>query len=91
LRLSGIGIVPVVGLLIGCAASAPSIQGDPGEAEAVRSVLDGFTKAFNAHDVDLMSSYIADDARIDSVVAGGKASKEKYREAMIQGFNLNPA
>jgi uncharacterized protein (TIGR02246 family) len=56
------------------------------EADAVKRVLDDYVKALNAANLDGVLSTLADDAQIDSLVAGAKVSKAKYAESMKQAF-----
>src|SRR5206468_3534119 len=70
-------------ILAGCAnAPAPPVpSGTPAE-QAVRSTLEGYWQAGRDGDVDRFMSYYADDAKVDSIVAGGKVTKAGFETAM---------
>jgi hypothetical protein len=55
-------------------------------ANAIKRVLEQFTRAFNVGDVPLLLSSIAEDGRIDSIIAGGKVSKANYGAALAEAF-----
>ncbi len=52
------------------------------EEAAVKAILGSYVDADRQHDVDGILALFAPDARIDSIVAGGKVSKEMYAGAM---------
>src|SRR5262245_45522959 len=55
-------------------------------AAAIKWILEQFVRAFNVGDVTRLVSYIAEDWRIDSIIAGGKVSKANYRAAMVKAL-----
>lgn len=68
-----------------CSAAPPAVPDAatmPPAERAVRTTLDRYLVASNTGDVDSILGYFADDARIDSIVAGGKVSKADYATAM---------
>ncbi len=56
-----------------------------GEEDAVRAFVQTWVGVSNKQDVDGILALFAVDAQIDSLVAGGKVSKEWYAAAMKQG------
>ena len=52
----------------------------------MKQILERFARAFNVGDVPLLLSYIAEDGRIDSIIARGKVSKANYGAAMVKAF-----
>ena len=55
-------------------------------ANAIKRILEQFAKAFNVGDVPRLLSYIAEEGRIDSIIARGKVSKANYGAAMVYAF-----
>jgi ketosteroid isomerase-like protein len=55
-------------------------------ADAIKQILEQFARAFNIGDVPRLLSYIAEDRRIDSIIAGAKVSKADYGAVMVQTF-----
>ena len=55
-------------------------------ATAIKRILEQFVRAFNVGDVTLLVSSIAEDGRVDSIIAGGKVSKANYRAAMVEAL-----
>jgi ketosteroid isomerase-like protein len=70
-------------------ASAPDTASMPPAERAVRATLDAHLVASNEADVDRILSHLAEDARIDSIVAGDKVSKAEYATAM-RGWLAKP-
>ena len=84
--LSFLGVV----LLVSACATAPPLsagyQASPDEVAAVRQVLVSTEQAFSARDLNALVSGYADDAKIDSLAAGGTVGKPAYRDAMARVF-----
>src|SRR5262245_46513094 len=73
-----------------CATSAPlpaGYQASPDEIKAVGQVLTEVEKAYNAKNINAVASNYADDAKIESLAAGGKVDKPGYRDAMTKLFS----
>jgi hypothetical protein len=67
----------------GCATAPASPAASVTLAEqAVRTTLERYWEASRKADVDRLIVHYADDARIDSIVAGGKVTKAVYEAAM---------
>jgi uncharacterized protein (TIGR02246 family) len=80
----------VVLIAQGCATPPPlpaTYQASPAEIEAVREVFVQSEKAFNAKDLNGIVSVYADDAKIESLAAGGTVGKAAYRDAMAKVFS----
>jgi ketosteroid isomerase-like protein len=78
-----IAMVFVIGL--------PGVVTAESEQDGIIKVIEGLRQTFNARDVDAMLSFYADDAHIDSRIAGAKVSKAKYGEAMTAFFKKGNA
>jgi len=59
------------------------------DEHAIRQVLDVWVQAINAADLSTLLAQYSDDAMIDSKVARGKVSKQKYAEAMAGAFRTH--
>jgi ketosteroid isomerase-like protein len=73
-----------------CATSPPlpaGYQASPDEIKAVGQVLTEVEKSYNAKDINAVVSNYADDAKIESLAAGGKVGKPGYRDAMTKLFS----
>ncbi|HYB69588.1 MAG TPA: hypothetical protein VEH80_02890 [Candidatus Bathyarchaeia archaeon] len=57
------------------------------ESKQIKTVIDEAFKASNAHNIDQTMAQYADDARIDSKVAGSKISKSAYREQLTRAWS----
>src|SRR5262245_54413004 len=68
-------------LLFACTSTAMGQSSAPAE-KAVRTTVEDFVRAQNASDLDAFLAYLSDDAKIDSLVAGGKVGKAEYATAM---------
>jgi uncharacterized protein (TIGR02246 family) len=80
---------PLLLVLIAFAAVSPSAavaQSSADEVAAIKKVIDNTVQAVKKDDLNLLLAQFADDALIDSRAAGGKVSKDKYREAMAAAF-----
>jgi uncharacterized protein (TIGR02246 family) len=66
------------------AKPAPEVDADSEEETAIRAVLTNYVTADSKHDIDGILVLFASDARVDSIVARGKLSKEQYAGAMRQ-------
>jgi len=80
-----LGLISLVG--VGLGASAP-VSAQQSEADAVEQVLSNYNDASNARNLERMLSLVAEDAQIDSLLAGAKVSKAKFAEALAQAFAL---
>ncbi len=69
-------------LVIAVAAPGALILAAESEEAAVKAVLGSYVDADRKHDVDGILALFAPDARVDSIVAGAKVSKEMYAAAM---------
>ncbi len=76
----------VVTMLCSLLAAATSAFAQATEADAVKQTLENFGNAISARDLELLLSFIADDAQIDSRAAGKKVNKQEYREAMARAL-----
>jgi uncharacterized protein (TIGR02246 family) len=76
--------VLAIGILTGCAMTPamPLTPAEQVEAEAIRKVLADHMAALSARNLDRGADAVADDARMDSRVAGGKVSKAQWRGAV---------
>jgi ketosteroid isomerase-like protein len=82
-------------LLAACATAPPPMtsnyQATPEEVAAVRQTIEGAGNAVNARDLNTLVAYYTEDAKIDSLAAGGKVSRAQYRDAMTKSFaSANP-
>jgi uncharacterized protein (TIGR02246 family) len=73
--LATLTVVLTVAPGVGWAQSAPAEQ-------TVRTTLESYWVAGNSGDADRFLPYYADDAKIDSLVAGGKVPKAEFATAM---------
>ena len=77
-------------LLVSACATAPPLpagyQASPDEVAAVRQILAANEQAINARDLNALTASYADDAKIDSLAAGGTVGKPAYRDAMARVF-----
>ena len=76
----------VIVMLCCLLAVATSAFAQAAEADAVKQTLENFGNAISARDLELLLSFIADDAQIDSRAAGKKVNKQEYREAMARAL-----
>ena len=56
------------------------------DRQAIRSVIESFSRAINSADLTMLLAQIADDATIDSRIARARVSKQKYAEAIAAAF-----
>lgn len=61
-------------------------HGQDAERQAIRRVIDSFSRAIDRADLPRLLAHIADDAVIDSKIAKGKVGKQKYADAMASAF-----
>jgi ketosteroid isomerase-like protein len=57
-----------------------------GEKQTIVRVIESFSSAINGADLTQLLVHIAEDAVIDSKIARGKVSKQKYADAMARAF-----
>ena len=76
-------VVTTLCCLLALVASAAA---QTAEAGAVKQTLENYANAISARDLELLLSFIADDAQIDSRAAGKKVNKQEYREAMARAL-----
>lgn len=74
---------------LGTAGWAQAPMDTEAESKQVKSVIDDTFKAMNARDLDHALAHYADDAQIDSKVAGAKVSKSAYREQVTRAWVRN--
>jgi uncharacterized protein (TIGR02246 family) len=74
-------ILAMLTVVLTVIAGAASAQSTPAE-QTVRTTLESYWVAGNSGDVDRFIPYYADDAKIDSLVAGGKVPKAEFATAM---------
>jgi ketosteroid isomerase-like protein len=79
------GFVVVVLLAVGPVSTVAQITGGE-EPALIKKVVETTVRAINKDDLKTLLAQLADDALIDSAVAGGKVSKEKYGQAMAEAF-----
>ena len=73
-------------VLITAGSLATIAHSQDGEKQAIRRVIESFTTAINGADLPMLLAHIAEDALIDSKIARGKVSKQKYADAMARAF-----
>ena len=75
-----------IGILGGCAATpaVPLTPAQQAEADAIRKMLADHAAALNAKDVARAAADYADQARIESRVAGGTVNRAQWRQAIQQ-------
>ncbi|HSE95109.1 MAG TPA: nuclear transport factor 2 family protein [Methylomirabilota bacterium] len=78
--------VAAVGLLSGCAATPapPLTPAQEVEAQAIRKMLADHAAALNAKDVGRAAADYADQARIESRVAGGTVNRAQWQQSIQQ-------
>jgi ketosteroid isomerase-like protein len=72
----------LLAVLLPVAPLTAGAQGSADDEAAVKKVIDDVSKAFNRDDLATVLTHLADDAQIDSKIAGGKVSKPKYAEVV---------
>ena len=73
-------------VLVAVGPLATIAQSQDGEKQAIQKVIESFGSAINTADLPMLMAHIADDAVIDSRIARGKVSKQKYADAMALAF-----
>jgi hypothetical protein len=81
------GTLSVLVVLIAAGPLATIAHGQDGEKQAIIRVIESFSSAINDADLPLLLVHIADDAVIDSKIARGRVSKQRYADAMARAFN----
>lgn len=76
----------IFAMLVTVGALAPTAQSQDADEQAVRRVIESFGIAINGGDLPTLLGHIAEDAVIDSRIARGKVSKQKYADAMTRAF-----
>ncbi len=56
------------------------------DRQAIRSVIETYSRAIDNADLRMLLAQIADDATIDSKIARGRVGKQKFAEAMAAAF-----
>lgn len=70
-------------LLVSPLSPAPALlAADKDDEAAIKAYVQAWLEVANKQDVDGILALIASDAKIDSLAAGGKVSKERYAAAM---------
>jgi ketosteroid isomerase-like protein len=73
-------------VLITASPLATIAHSQDGEKRAIIRVIQSISSAINDADLPLVLVHIAEDAVIDSRIAQGKVSKQKYADAMARAF-----
>lgn len=90
LVISALCICALIGGLAGYAWAQAATDTDA-DVQLVKSVIDLMIKAFNSGNLTLLLALHADDAKIDSKVAGAKVSKPVWAQAMSRYFQRGSA
>ena len=80
--------------LAGCASAPPVVTTTNGVSttpaeQAVRAMLERYWAVSLADDAEAILAYLADDAKVDSILAGGKVPKAEYATA-LRAWLKNP-
>jgi hypothetical protein len=81
--------------LAGCASAPPVAISTPNGAtttpaeQAVRAALERYWAVSQGDDAEAILAYVADDAKVDSILAGGKVPKAEYATA-LRAWLKNP-
>jgi hypothetical protein len=75
----------LIGALVGYAWAQATTDAET-ESQQIKVVIDQAIKAVNTGDLKLLMAQYADDAKIDSKLAGAKVSKSAYGQVMSRSF-----
>jgi ketosteroid isomerase-like protein len=79
-------LVRALAVLVTAGAFAIAAHGQDDTRQAVRLVIERFGQAIDNADLPMLLAQLAEDAVMDSKIAGGKVGKQKYADAMAAAF-----
>lgn len=82
------GTLSVLVVLIAAGLLATIAHSQDDEKRAIIRVIESISSGINDADLPLLLVHIAEDAVIDSQIARGKVSKQKYADAMARAFEM---